>query len=583
MSHSAWSTLLKHALLRAGCLRAAANDASEPFPCAEPCLLSQVLSDLQCANAARSHGSTAHQQLCECIESALDRGFTLRERVPHVSAELMHEWLGGRLVLMHSHWLRHSTEWTSLVSSRLGRYGRELPQWPSICGRALESLRRNDRVLLTVPGTTVTPLLEPLLIQRAIECVRFELPNARMHSVAEWLTEQLIAQAKSSTDARSGLSLSPASFPASSAMENLPLQDRVAMCCARQVYALRVQSGGTIDCLLKNRLAEPRFPSGCVFVWVPRSQADRKGTREFAAAHMQWLDAGSVGWYLLPRCQDENVGSRYRHVTAPWCDTYQPSLVQLTSPYWLCHGGEHSRSCTASGHSLASSTIENSFMQQQAGLPDYLVHCVRGGQGQLSPAAATDRLLDAWAMDRLFDETPLDTLLKVLRSGRLRARSALIRGQATCVSFSAVPLDELLQRRSFQSHLGRWDWEPFGVLVRRSELERLGARPVIYGDSATYQTLSPEERPFFQPAMRRSPQSTKKHWFEEREWRVLGDVRFRELPAGAIEVFVSSARQAQAVARMSAWPVIWLTGDRTPTQQDSLKSRRRKAVQTSRN
>jgi hypothetical protein len=119
-----------------------------------------------------------------------------------------------------------------------------------------------------------------------------------------------------------------------------------------------------------------------------------------------------------------------------------------------------------------------------------------------------------------------------------------------------VPLVELLSRRQFRSHLGRWDWEPYGILVRREALERLGARQVIYGDEAEYKQLADQDKPYFQPRGMKNTRNNQ-DWSSEREWRLLGDLIFAELPSESILVFVGTRTEAQQIARRCQWPVVW--------------------------
>jgi hypothetical protein len=195
-----------------------------------------------------------------------------------------------------------------------------------------------------------------------------------------------------------------------------------------------------------------------------------------------------------------------------------------------------------------------------------------------------DFIAQMWLAGSAPDESPLATLATILESGMLRGRSALNRADESCVSFSGVPLDELARRRTFQPHLGRWDWEPFGLMIERRALEQLGARPVIYGDAETHRQLSTDQRPLFQPAKRRRRAGFRfGDWQEEREWRCVGDVRLSDLPRSAVHVFVAYAHQAQTLACHSAWPVIWLQDAQTLARPAGSKPRPRTEVRTSRN
>ena len=115
-----------------------------------------------------------------------------------------------------------------------------------------------------------------------------------------------------------------------------------------------------------------------------------------------------------------------------------------------------------------------------------------------------------------------------------------------------MPLDELLRRKIFRSHLGRWDWEPFGIMIRRDILERLGARPVIYGTDAEFNDLDHRDRPFFQAAGKSD------QWLSEKEWRLPSSLDLSSLPPDAVRIFVENPKSAHQFAKKFPWPVFWI-------------------------
>jgi hypothetical protein len=186
----------------------------------------------------------------------------------------------------------------------------------------------------------------------------------------------------------------------------------------------------------------------------------------------------------------------------------------------------------------------------------YLAHCTRGNSGPL-PNESLEQFRDrAWSAGVIPNSHPLSTLQQILNDQRIKGNAWLTRSQQPCVSFSEVSLTELLSRRQFRSHLGRWDWEPYGILVRLEALEQVGARPVFYGDEADYQQLDDVDKPYFQPRGTKSTRSNQ-DWTREREWRLIGDLNFAKLPRESIIVFVATKTEAQQVARRCQWPVLW--------------------------
>ena len=121
----------------------------------------------------------------------------------------------------------------------------------------------------------------------------------------------------------------------------------------------------------------------------------------------------------------------------------------------------------------------------------------RGGWCGESPDQYLDRLLSA---EVRCVPTALDVLQRIVSERRLRASSRLIRGGLPVVSLTAVPLDALRTRRVYRRHLQRFDFEPYGICIRRDVLMQRGARPVIYGDEACWECLTSDQRPYFQTA-----------------------------------------------------------------------------------
>lgn len=594
MRDDAWNSLLEQVLPKLGWLTSDDQSRSRWYALGHS-LLSDVLSALQCEECVEPRYAAARRELCQAIETALVHGFLLRTCMPHVQPRVACDWLGGRLIWMHAGWLSRTREWTSLVSSRLGRNGQRLVMWPHLLQCAARTVHSSRQVILTVPGTTLAPLVEPLLAASAVEFVRVRFadddatrnarsgasprgapatfsgmhtgagPVASVQRIAQWLATRLRDldhRATCERTVRNLVQVSPAVWPALDSLAELPLEDRVSICWGQSVRALEIRPSGTIAALLERRLADAAFPAGTVSfliapTWLPARSAVE--LRRRAEQRDLWFDRGGVGWYPSGARTATARPMGWRALGECRAAGTVP-LVQWTGSYRLCFS--------------SASAIDRRR---------YLVHCVRGAQGRLAPQSATDLVANAWASGQLPDQSSLGTLLSILRSGRLRSRGGLTRGAQRCVSFSAVPVDQLVSRRAFQSHLGRWDWEPFGLMIDRTALERLGARPVIYGDAATYDALSAHDRPFFQPARRRPGRDQRRHWQQEHEWRLLGDLRLSDLPPAAITIFVAYPHQAQALALTSNWPVIWLQDARIPARPVHRARRPRRAARTGRN
>lgn len=514
----------------------------------EQCLaLVSTASDSPCGLQALADCPDLPGELRSRLRETVTAGFTLRSQLPMFNNHVISEWLGQRWWFMHQSQLAQPTTWSGIVGSRLNRTDEDFCGWPSWIEEAVRSLARDYRTLLLVAGTTTTSIVEPLARQAKLNCLSIQLPpdKKRTASVGQWLIE-IIDKLTIANNPHSTLWLSGAAQAAAEPLEQLPLRDRAIFTLAHRLVALSIRPQGIVAELLGRRLRDERFPVGTVSIRLPSGQP---------IANREWLDQQAVGWYLPTRLYSSSSGSKHRVVAA---------------------------GCSATDSSVAVSqwTAHASLWRDSS---DYLLHCVRGDDAQAFRNGQVEAVLDAVAQGELKPYSPYEVLMKVLASQRLRASGKLLRTGTSAVSFTAVPLLELMNRRRYQAHLGRWDWEPYGLMMRRDVLERLGARPVIYGDEDLFEHLDAGDRHFFQPARRRSARSESEHWQAEEEWRLLDDVRLSELPHGSLVLFVETAAQAQALAAHGPWPVIYLQADRTQRSPTAAKRRRHSSARTNKN
>ena len=209
--------------------------------------------------------------------------------------------------------------------------------------------------------------------------------------------------------------------------------------------------------------------------------------------------------------------------------------------------------------------IDRSLVDSEPGAPatsllasrDFLLHCTRASS--LQPES-NRHLMNAWFTGQeTHERSPIGTLKHILQGRKILAHSNSIRGRSAVVCFSDHSLNDLSHLRKYQPHRRRWDFEPVGVAIHRDALAHVGARPVLYGDDATWNSMNDSDRPFFQTSTGRRG---KHDWTRESEWRVLGDVHLDELPPAAIYVFVESRQHIDAIANLSCWSVVCLETQR---------------------
>lgn len=515
----AWSNLLA-AARDVGWMNPATGDSSSPahtLP-SEPCLLRALLE---------WDGQAGCSSIDPAVRTRLERwlavGATLRSAWPREWSAAITEWLGPRLYFAHASDMSPATPLVAIVSSRLGRNSQRLPRWPQLIDSILQSMRRKSARPLLVAGTTLYESVRQMGQIAELPGLHFSTPRSELaHS--DWL-RALLRKLESEPAEESSLLGQVEISPILSANENVschePLQDRISLALADAVHVLSIRPGGVVERLLGQRLDDDRFPAASTYLALTDGLLRQPGKSE-----TQWLDRGAVGWYL------------------PCNERIHPEL-----------------SCRArkGQHSLSVQQITAPLHRRDlaAGEPwPFLCHCTRGSSGRLPDESQTEYHTRQWLSGTVELCSPLEVLARICRHGCLHGNAELNRAQEAVVSFSEVPLAELLAGRTYRPHLGRWDWEPYGTLIRRRALIDQGARAVIYGDESDYRELDESQRPFFQPL----GQTTRggRNWSIEREYRLLGNLDLKQLPREAVTLFVRFRAEALQLARWCDWPVLWI-------------------------
>ncbi|MGB7343106.1 MAG: hypothetical protein WBD20_02740 [Pirellulaceae bacterium] len=180
---------------------------------------------------------------------------------------------------------------------------------------------------------------------------------------------------------------------------------------------------------------------------------------------------------------------------------------------------------------------------------EWLVHCTRACVGPW-PGQTEHQYRDELILgDDPSPRTPLDTLLRIIRSRRLIAGAIASSRAYPVVCFSAVALSDLLVSRSYRPHLKRWDYEPWGIALRKSAAIEQGAHEVIYGQPGDREKIATSNQFRFQAAGKTFD------WTAEKEWRIAADVDLDSFKDNDVRVFVACGEDRSKVEKHCPWAI----------------------------
>ncbi|MCU0707386.1 MAG: hypothetical protein MUF23_03755 [Pirellula sp.] len=429
-------------------------------------------------------------------------------------AQIAREWLGDIRLHLPSRFANSVSEDTlptllGIVASHRHRTDPLRPTWEASLEAALKYAERGRLMVLFAGGSPYADRLRHA-------CNRFGLDFLELWHEADRRFSDDPTHA-----ARIHVHGNP--LPERSIVPEARFEDRAVTILADQLFALQVRRNGKIAQLIEARLAENRVrPGSTIVACDTKSTSDRHHPCEAALSR-----SGAVLWFT----------ERNQHLLR--------SIERGRLSNWGCRNR-----CSPSTR-MPSSEITESLMRSK----EFLIHCTRSRQSAW-PDQSRDHLYDEvirWEWHD--DSTEIDTLLRILVTQRLIASSNLRRGNVSTICFTARSLGETVNQRAFQSHLGRWDWEPYGLAIRKEKLVALGATPVRYLPNKEIESLPARDQAFAQPSPIHPNQVD---WSVEEEWRVQGDIRLCQIRSDEAFLFVKSDRDANLVTPWSRWPVYYL-------------------------
>jgi hypothetical protein len=154
-----------------------------------------------------------------------------------------------------------------------------------------------------------------------------------------------------------------------------------------------------------------------------------------------------------------------------------------------------------------------------------------------------------------YPNSAFNTLKNIVRERKIRASSEKIRDSFHAIGFTECRPDEILGMMRWCPRRVNWNFEPYGVAIKKSAAEKIGARSVTYGTDLDYKGFSESAKPFFQNRGGRDID-----WSREREWRHIEDIDLNQLPDDQILFFVWRRTEAESLRPMTPNPVISFEG-----------------------
>ena len=157
------------------------------------------------------------------------------------------------------------------------------------------------------------------------------------------------------------------------------------------------------------------------------------------------------------------------------------------------------------------------------------------------------------------DEYPnnaFNTLLNIAREKKIRASSNKIRDKYPVIGFSEAAPFNILKLLRWCPRQVNWNFEPYGLALKRNAVEKLGIRPAIYATPEIYKRLPDKDKPFFQ-----NRGDADVDWSVEKEWRHSGDLNFEDIAPNEIAFIVWDQDEKLQLESISRFKVLSFIAD----------------------
>ena len=180
------------------------------------------------------------------------------------------------------------------------------------------------------------------------------------------------------------------------------------------------------------------------------------------------------------------------------------------------------------------------------GIWDYIVHWTRTCHGPWPGESKYDFLNRLVNSGSEYPNNAFRSLKNMIKTEKIYASSKRIRKSIRCIGFSDLGPESMLKLMRWLPKRVSWNFEPYGLAIKKDAASDFEIRRVIYGDNEVYEKLSEENRPYFQ-----SRGSEEVDWSEENEWRKLGDLTLDKIHRKDLALIVWSKAEASEISNIT--------------------------------
>ncbi len=467
------------------------------------------------------------------LAAAVADGAELTFKIPGRDRDVCARWLGDRVYW----WPRGVIEGprVGIVGSRLKRDSESRKPILQALRLSMTAIDSQREQVVTSAGTSLCDYVAQCGLAFGTSVLRVSAPGDHVSSKS-WL-DQLVQTLDPASEYQ--LLLSPEVSQSRSArssntsaavvnsLNGLPLRDRALALMSSRLFVLTLRQGGNWWKLLNLGFADQLWAAGSV-----RAVVGPGLCAEDVVSELQ--DQGVVPWYLSSDADHKSAADR---------DTRSECVAE-----------DSSAALPVTDRAMAEEALIEELIRSEA-TSAWLIHWTRAPRGEWAGESHSDYLNDAVLSDASHPRTAFGTLQRIVSERVIRTTSGNTRVSADVVCLSETPLVKLVAQRIFRQHRGRWDFEHYGIGVRRAAVCALGGRPVIYGDESVWQSLPQGEQPWFQLRQSR-PAKTSIDWTIESEWRLTSELSLDRLSANDVFVFCVTADEAEELRSVCEWRVV---------------------------